>query len=85
MTLNPSQIQLRKKNQMPKAVTFLAQVEVRIPVVPNYLVTTGSLSERTIDIANFAVSDLRQLGALWTIELIEHALRRRKEPDQQSR
>lgn len=51
--------------------------EVQIPQVPNYLHSAAGL----LPIEDIAEDGLREIGKMWTEELIEHAKKRRKGGD----
>lgn len=63
---------------MPKIIKV--QAEVVIPRVPSFL-RIANAGETTIDVADIPTDDLRAIGREWTEALVEHARRRRENPE----
>lgn len=63
------------------AVRVTAELEVEVPMVPNYLRRPGAAGvEVPIDIAELSEKELRRIAAVWAERLVAHAEYRRKRP-----
>ena len=58
-----------------KAVTLLAQRRVRVPQVPNFILSDPDGT--SVDVADFDDEQLKRLGIEWTNALLAHAAQRR--------
>jgi hypothetical protein len=58
-------------------------LNIQIPSLPNFIKATeyfgdSSLREETLNVEDFTVEQLQELGKAWTAALIDHAEKRRK-------